>query len=70
MKIDIFVRRIGTGKVVLSRGELISVVKGSPHDERARGTNRAISTSLSRHDSRSCDEGWRLCNCEAGQVAR
>ena len=50
MKIDIFVRRIGTGEVVPSRGETIPVVKGCPHDKRARGSDGVISVALSRHD--------------------
>ena len=49
MKIDIFVRRIGTREVVPSRGETIPVVKGCPHDERARGSHGVVSVALSRH---------------------
>ena len=51
MKINIFVRRIGTGEVILSRRKLIPVVKRGPHDKRARGTNRADDISLRRHSS-------------------
>ena len=40
------------GEIILSRGEQIPVVKGSPHDERARESHRAVSTLLSRHDRR------------------
>ena len=55
-KIDIFVRRIGMGEVIPSRRELVSIVKRAPHDKRARRTDRAVGTSLSRHDSkRGCD---------------
>ena len=53
MKINIFVGGIGTREVVLSRGETISVVKGCPHDKRARGSDSVVSVALSRHD-RGC----------------
>ena len=33
MKIDIFIGRVRTRKVIPSRGETIPVVKGCPHDE-------------------------------------
>ena len=49
-KINIFVRRIGTREVVLSRGETIPVVKGCSHDEGARRSDGLVSVSLSRHD--------------------
>ena len=54
-KIDIFVRRIRMRKVVPSRGESISVVKGCPHDKGARGSDRVVGVALSRHDDR---RGW------------
>ena len=49
-KIYIFVRRIGTREVIPDRGETIPVVKGCPHDERARGSDRVVGVALSRHD--------------------
>ena len=49
-KINIFVGRIRTREVVPSRGETIPVMKGCPHDERARGSDRVVSVTLSRHD--------------------
>ena len=56
-KIDIFVRRVRTREVVPSRGETIPVVKGCPHDKRARGNNGLVGVSLSRYDRRGC---WLL----------
>ena len=50
MKINIFVGRIGTREVIPSRGETIPVVKGCPHDKRARGSDRVVGVVLSRHD--------------------
>ena len=50
MKINIFERRIGTREVIPSRGETIPVVKGYPHDKRARGSDGVVSVALSRHD--------------------
>ena len=50
MKIDIFVRRIGTREVIPGRGEMIPVVKGCPHDKRARGSDGVVGVALSRHD--------------------
>ena len=55
-KIDIFVRRIGIGEVILSRREMVPVVKRGPHDKSTRGTNGMDGTLLRRHDSsRGCD---------------
>ena len=51
-KIDIFVRRIRTREVVPSRGEMIPVVKGCPHDEGARRSDSLVGVLLSRHDRR------------------
>ena len=57
-KIYIFVRRIGTREVIPSRGETIPVVKGCPHDKRARGSDRVVGVALSRHDDvRRCGSG-------------
>ena len=50
MKIYIFVGRIGTREVISSRGETIPVVKGCPHDERARGSDGVVGIALSRHN--------------------
>ena len=66
-KINIFVGRIRTRKVVPSRGETIPVVEGRPHDERARRGNGLVSIALSRHDRRVV--GWLVCSCVAGRVA-
>ena len=49
-KIDIFVRRVRMREVILSRREMIPVVQGCPHDKGARGNDRLVSISLSRHD--------------------
>ena len=53
-KIDTFIRRIGMREVIPSRGETIPVVKGCPHDKRARGSDGVVGVVLSRHD----DEDW------------
>ena len=37
-------------KVIPSRGETIPDVKECPHDKGARGGNRMVGVSLSRHD--------------------
>ena len=56
-KIYIFVRRIGTRGVIPSRGETIPVVKGCPHDKRARGSDGVVNIALSRHN----DDERKLC---------
>ena len=66
-KIDIFVRRVGMREVIPSRGEMIPVVKGCPHDKRARGSDRVVGVVLSRHDD---DRGCQWFSCIAGRVAR
>ena len=43
-------------EVISSRGEMIPVVQGCSHDERARGNDGLVGVSLSRHD-RGC---WLL----------
>ena len=46
------------GEVVPRRRELIPVVKGCPHDERAGRSDGVVGIALSRHDD---DEvGWCL----------
>ena len=37
-------------EVIPSRGEMIPVVKGCPHDERARGSDGMVGVALSRHN--------------------
>ena len=66
-KIDIFVRRVGMREVIPSRGETIPIVKGCPHDERARRSDGLVGISLSRHDD---DRGCWWFSCVAGRVAR